>query len=41
MKDDMTIQADKIALNGKPVTVTGEFYVDKDNHIIHESDDKH
>ena len=40
-KDVMTIQANKITLNGKPVTVTGEFYVDKDNRIIHESDNKH
>lgn len=36
-KDSMYIEADKITLN-EPVIVTGEFYVDKDNHIIHESD---
>lgn len=39
-KDGMTIHADKITLNDKPVTITGEFHVDKDNHIIHESNKK-
>lgn len=39
-KDGMYIEADKITLN-EPVTVTGEFHVNKDNRIIHESDNKH
>lgn len=38
-KDGMYIEADKITLGG-PVTITGEFYLDKDNHIIHELNKK-
>lgn len=36
-KDGMYIEADKITLGG-PVTITGEFHLDEDNHIINESD---
>lgn len=38
-KDGMYIEADKITLGG-PVTITGEFHLDKDNHIVNESNKK-
>lgn len=40
-KNGMTIEADKITLGGDTTVVTGEFIVDENNHITHESDNKH